>query len=429
MSTWWGNDPTYEQRSTAAWSFLTDGNFYTPIGGTSCNDSFKCATGFSCVNGTCVSNTTLNENGGQCDGDNPYGGGKQTCYREQPSSGCITGTCGSTYEADCCGERCCRFDAYGTIRCFCGKCPNIGGQRCGYEYAAILFNYDPVPEEDLIVRDYGECDFGLGCVYENPDGVGADKGIGTCQELKPCIDYCDEYYKTNGQLAGGCSRTWVCDECQECTGEAENIGGTFNYCRNLPSGEAPPCWCDGSKREECTPYCNNDGTYSDFYPKNCAFCCDYTDYCGDTGRIISKRYCEYGYNDRTSNAVSTRCNIAKSLFTKECEDYKKYLEDKEKFSDKDCYESCVDSVIPGAGPCNFVGPAAGAGIKRTVTGCLENPGGGVTFFVRDCQLVGDGCYKKDPTNPVNNITTAECDCNAACGDAGYSCNSGSCEQN
>lgn len=422
MATWWGSDPTYEQRSAAAWSFLNDGNFYTPIGGTSCNDSFKCATGFSCIDGKCVSNQQLNENGSPCDGDNPYGDGRQTCYRELPSSGCVTGTCGSTYEADCCGERCCRFDAYGSIRCYCGPCPKWEGARCGEEYAIV-------GGEEQVVRDYGDCDYGLSCVYDNPDEEGAAKGVGTCQKVKVCIDYCDEYYKTNGQIAGGCSYPFICDECQECTGQGENTGGSFNFCQDFPSGEAPPCWCDSQQRDNCTPYCKADGTYSEFYPPDCKFCCKYEDYCGDTGRIISKEYCTYGY-DGGQEATIDRCAVAREYFARACKDLEEYLEEEEQDREpnkNDCFESCYDVTTPDPGPCNFVGPAADPGVKRTVTGCLQGPGAGVTFFMRDCRLVGDGCYKVDPGNPTNNIITPECDCDADCGDPSFYCNGGVCQ--
>ncbi len=226
----WGNW-TFgsDQRQQAAEMFLRTGNVNTVFGGSQCFSSGDCASGYTCSGGRCVQRANQQsddgttsgcgegDGGGTCNsltstnhsainaitGETVYGdvirhhsdgstSGHQwvPVYAEDGCTiaGCSLERCGSEGASDCPGARSCRYNAFGTINCFCGEPPQQG-----------------------------------------------------------CSSFCTSYSQSFGGEAAGCSGL-VCDECSFC--EEVFVSASGN-CRPQTNGSAP-CHCDPLGGPECT---------------------------------------------------------------------------------------------------------------------------------------------------------------------------------
>lgn len=165
---WWTNwGFTSSGAQTAAGNeFLRTGNVGTPIGGTTCRGSGECASGYACVDGSCVFVASLSSEDGSTTGCGGSGGGGGGCF--DSSTGCTTPSCGNGEGGDCCGPRYCRFDQNGNVSCGCGVAPP-----------------------------------------------------------SPCSVFCSLYDASYGQRAAGCEGL-VCDECSAC--DNDYFASTYGSC-------------------------------------------------------------------------------------------------------------------------------------------------------------------------------------------------------
>lgn len=215
---WWGSNwnPDRTTRQQAGQDFLRTGNINTAFGGSACRTSADCASGYVCAGGRCVLKPTQEgvgsgagcgegEGGGGCNSQvTVSNGGDNTGWYLQPTysadgctvTGCSLAACGGGF-SDCPGERSCRYDAFGTVNCFCGPPVYTG-----------------------------------------------------------CSEFCTEYSKTFGEEAAGCSGL-VCDECSYCDEIFVSASGT---CKEIPGSwgdNLVPCHCD-KILPECTK-CDENG--------------------------------------------------------------------------------------------------------------------------------------------------------------------------
>lgn len=399
-------------RIGAADEFLKSGRIETALGGTRCSSSTQCASGYKCVGGQCVPVQASGGTGGSggtsssggfggtsnCDGgpDGQDGGtsgtGGSGCSSPAPiggggSTGCTTTTCGQGTNAygedsDCCGERCCRYFATGipsdpiNVNCFCGPCPGTTGSPCG--------------------DGYPPCGPGLACIN------------GKCTKVKPCNQFCSEYYAANGEDADGCSPEVRCDECTECAGTFEGGG---HYCTEK---ENQPCHCDPDKLEECD-ICNSDGSTS---PGVCLECCTIQNYDCGCGTAVTVEACrERGASGRS------QCNLAQDAAAAKCAELCEIKPDP-------CAGICGTKTITGDGPCpeNPTPPDADDGHTLTLRGCLESLGQHAIFYddcdfsqapeqckqcdcnchndCKECELCNENCKcEPDPSCSENGIST------------------------
>lgn len=220
-----GND----QRQQAADLFLRTGNVNTVFGGSQCFSSGDCGSGYTCAGGRCVPKVSQQSSdgttsgcgegsgGGPCNsltttnhsatnrvtGETVYGDviryhsdGSMSSYQWVPVyaadgctiAGCSLEKCGSENAVDCPGARSCRYDAYGTVNCFCGE-----------------------PEQ------------------------------------QGCSSFCTSYSQSFGGEAAGCSGL-ACDECSFCE---EIFVSATGSCKQQTNGTAP-CHCNPLDVPECT---------------------------------------------------------------------------------------------------------------------------------------------------------------------------------
>lgn len=155
----WGTTIGYAQseqqvRLNASYDFLETGNLATSLGGTSCNNSNQCASGWYCNSkGKCQQATTSVD---ACSGGTSTSGGGNCT-----DGGCLSTGCSNDETSDCCGARYCRYSSDGNngiiVYCACGNPPQ------------------------------GKCN-----------------------------TFCNSYYHNTGQLNGGCRSDQVCTECEYC---------------------------------------------------------------------------------------------------------------------------------------------------------------------------------------------------------------------
>lgn len=181
-------------RLNASATFLQTGIILAGLGGTKCYSSGDCASGWACVNNNCTFLSAVKSEN-LCD-TGPAGsggcGGDSGCGTSTPGTGCLA--------VDCCGTRCCRYEAAGNqlnVNCYCGECQ---------------------------------------------------------EEEKECSSFCDSYYKNNGRQAEGCSGSTSCSECSYCGSEGKCVisyGGPC-WCQQTRNCELcqdngswtsdPACW-------------------------------------------------------------------------------------------------------------------------------------------------------------------------------------------
>lgn len=112
-----------------------------------CGNSSDCGAGYQCINGIC----TLVGSGNTSSGSEGCSSGPGGAAGPIPC-----GVCGYDKDTSCPGPKCCRFTTSG-VTCFCGTCPDGGGNG---------------------------------------------------------IEYCTEYYATYGEYATGCDPSNTCNECE-----------------------------------------------------------------------------------------------------------------------------------------------------------------------------------------------------------------------
>lgn len=377
-------------RTQAAYSFLATGITPTVFGGTGCQHSGQCATGYACVGGRCVQITGAGGGtGGSTGSGGSCGSGPDSGYLPGGSGnegsggcaspagigsgpdanipiGCTIPTCGDSgggaggggygADSDCCGERCCRFYAIGPsggidVQCYCGKCPGWTGDKCSVN---------------------GDCASG---VCEN----------GFCRDPKPCVQYCDEYYATHGTEGEGCNNSH-CDECEECQGEYD-AGG--NYCTKKTQA---PCHCDPDSVDDCD-YCASDGS---IVQGECLTCCTVDNYDCGCGVAVSATSC----HPRDNYTGRSPCNLAQDAAKQKCEE-----ECGAPGASDPCAGNCVGNTICVDGSlCDSGDPGEpGAGTTRAVTGCIQ-AGGKTCWTVTDC----------DVSNVPKECKACDCNCHNDC---------------
>jgi len=177
-----------QARHEAASVFLKTGAIGTVFGGNKCFGSNQCASGWACVQGVCkplLSNSGSYSSG--CGGTTGGGaGGGCASAGSAVFDGCTISGCGGC-ASDCPGIRSCRYDAYGTVNCFCGE-----------------------------VKDQG------------------------------CSSFCTSYTQSTGETADGCSGL-ACDECSYCDYSFVSASGS---CKKKTDCSAP-CHCSQNCVPDC----------------------------------------------------------------------------------------------------------------------------------------------------------------------------------
>ena len=223
----------------------------------SCRGSGDCGSGYSCIDGQCVKIYT--RNGGNykpatcgdenvtwapCKKGNNTGGAKDKCGRPTP------GNC----EKDpiCPGQKCCRQQGDGSIRCVCGPCSQTDTSRCNVWCDA---NY----------KNYG--DIGAGCFTSDMDGF--------------------------GECGGN-----ICDECEFCENDFFGAGGVCTKGSQDDPFNPLACHCFDSCAGDCE-ICDKDPGSSTFGEcvedkTNCQQCCTQYNYtCPQCPKVItSATHCQ-----------------------------------------------------------------------------------------------------------------------------------------
>lgn len=274
----WNKSGSSQSRINAALDFIGSGNFgdtinenvpvYDTGGGSSninkCRNSNDCASGWSCISGSCVppggsgSSTGDSLNGsssqdcGSGSGDPGGGGGGCGTGVGGGTTGCNQPGCGNGngggggLPGNCCGERCCRLSS-GFVQCFCGKCPPPGR----------------------------------------------------------CQKYCDSFFKSNGRAAEGCNESSKCTECEQCT----VVQGITAVC--VPIAEGGPCFCEGGNGCSQCSKCKEDGTCG-YDCANCQTCITVFNYPCSCGRFTF-RCCASACNENpfdTNSCIADNCEQA-----------------------------------------------------------------------------------------------------------------------
>ena len=263
-----------DQRKNDALSFLSNAPFSRelniingPASSGRCRDSNDCGSGWACNGGRCLqtdsSNSPENSGGGDStgcgdDGGDGSGGGGGQCapgpdeFINGEVGKCLKTGCGDDGGRpdggpdSCCGEeKCCRFDLYGIVQCFCGNCP---------------------------------------------------------EPASSCDQWCNDYLAANGEQGPNCSSENTCDECEDC--RSKEGGG--NSCQPKTSGA--PCFCEGSgnecSKDDCEA-CRKDGVCEE----DCETCerCYETEVQCSCG--IVKKTCCFSACDQTKGYPECRASI------------------------------------------------------------------------------------------------------------------------
>lgn len=207
-----------------------------------CGDSAECASGWICVDGTCVqpaAGSGSSSGSAGCGSGSPGGGGG--CGGNWSGGGCSKTGCGglgggASNGLDCCGGKKCCQNYGGEILCFCGDCP-----------------------EDPDFPDFPIPDFPLPDFPDPPDPIGPGGPPPFPPPLpfppprppKGCNDFCSGYNNTFGSPGPGCSGGGGCSQCETC------VSG-----RCVPA-DNPPCYCDPSKCGDCERCLDNGSCQQD----------------------------------------------------------------------------------------------------------------------------------------------------------------------
>ena len=356
-------------------SFL-DSDLFRRASDLQCNGSHDCGSGFACINGKCTKIFT--KNGGSwtpdsCGDDSvtwvctkgDKSGSNDKCTQPTP------GNCDK--DPICPGERCCRQQSDGSIRCICGSC----GQA-----------------------DASTCDV-----------------------------YCDQYYKAYGEVIPGCyTRDMdgfgecggnICDECQFCEDTLMGYGECVLGEQDDPFNPLP-CHCFPKCSEECH-ICNKDIDSPDFgeceySPQNCQECC--TQYNYECPQCPNK-YIPIAQHCQSVTSSKACITALREKLYAQCED--ECANDPDPCAPTGSFVRCVDGsapVDPDTNPGGPTGQSCPQGKTCQYTGFLE--ASGKTCYFYDTWItedVPDEC--REP----------ECNCHADCGDCEICNTYGVCEAN
>lgn len=348
----WFDKDIKETRLSAARTFLSTGN-WTNIE-RQCWDSTQCGSGFSCINSKCVANTDTSSVAGECGGTTTTsgatfsgcGGGSGT-----GTSSCTTAGCSN--DADCPGDRCCRYDAFGNVNCWCGSCPIYDGDSCSSDcqcYSGVCRN--------------GICGEGY------------------------CTVFCDQYYKGTGKRFAGCEGG-TCDECSYCGG---------NTCQKSPYA---PCWCGGTagcaSGEICDPVSGDCSPAPDGF----ALCKNITKCGRPTGEVCCKQPYQWQQNPDTCPDGT----LVKRPCDQNCRNYTVYFGtgDDPATWRPDCPEGCYCTIVNSIYEQGPDGPngeiTTGELIGVIVEECCEAGGDLVEECEDKMQTVPEGTPFEIPCKP------------------------------
>lgn len=320
-----------------------DSDLYRRASNTRCTSKADCGAGFACIDGQCTRIHT--RNGGNwtpnsCGDDSitwvctkgDKSGSNDTCTKPTP------GNCDK--DPICPGERCCRQQADGSIRCVCGSCEQTDTSTCNV--------------------------------------------------------YCDQQYKAFGVVRPGCyTRDMegfgecggnICDECKFCEdtflGYAECVLGEQDDPFN-----PLPCHCFPKCAEECH-ICNKDTDSPNFgdceySPDNCQQCCTLYNYecpnCPNT-YIPEGSHCEPVGSTKPC-ITALREKLAAQCAQKQCQD---------PCAPTGSFSRCVDGsapVDPIANPGGPSGQSCPEGKTCQYTGYIE--AGGKTCYLYSTWVTAD----------------------------------------
>jgi len=231
-----------------------------------CTSGNDCGAGYSCIDGKCTKVYTRdgsNYKPNTC-GDNQIEW--QKCEKGQksgPKDRCQKPTPGNCEkDPECPGEKCCRQQRDGSIRCVCGSCEQTDASRCNVWC-------------DQNFKAFG--DVAAGCYTRDMEGF--------------------------GECGGN-----ICDECQFCENDFFGPGGTCQLGEQDDPFNPLPCHCFSrcAKADECY-VCNKDVDSSSFgecvqTTQNCSQCCSISNYvCPQCPKVITgySHHCEPVTSSRT----------------------------------------------------------------------------------------------------------------------------------
>ena len=373
------SDPERIAREARAGFAFTNQNFldsslFRRASNTQCNGGGDCGVGFACIDGRCTK--IFAKNGGSwtpnsCGDDNvtwvctkgDKSGSNDKCTRPTP------GNCDK--DPICPGERCCRQQGDGSIRCICGSCEQTDTSICNV--------------------------------------------------------YCDQHYKAFGTVLPGCyTRDMegfgecggnICDECKFCedtfSGYAECVlgeqGDPFNPL---------PCHCFPKCSEECH-VCNKDTDSPNFgdceyAPNTCAECCSISNYeCPQCARYFEgfQEHCEPIGSTRNCLSVLQEKLFAACAVECAAED---------PCAPTDSFSTCVDGsapVDPITNPGGPTGVSCPDGKTCQYTGYIEI--GGKTCYLYSTWVTAD---------IPERCKECDCNCDNDCGDCEICNEQGKCEK-
>jgi hypothetical protein len=378
-----------KKQQTQAQNFLSSGNLnYNPLNvvgsnSTGCQDSTDCASGWACVGGICVQETS---------GSSPSGSGNM--------SGCGNGGSGGSGVGGVPGE--------------CGSGPVnylLMDEELAEVYEEAVNNLRPgdvLLKEGLNGGTVGNGLIGVSlngkCLKTGCSGTSTSKGTndvccgqGRCCRMgsyvqcycgncppppERCSKFCTSYLAANGKPGVGCTDDNTCDECSYCA-DLGNFQGTA--CKKKIGGA--PCWCENGGCSYQCDKCGDDGACTTDC-ENCQTCYTTYKYC-DSGPV--KLECCYSACDYSSGFSTCRDSY-------ECPD---------PLGGDPCAGSCYGQTF-----CDGPPPPCPDGASCTDNGSIT-AGGGTCYIRTVC----------DKSNVPESCKECDCNCDNDCPDC-FVCSSG-----
>lgn len=378
-----------KKQQTQAQNFLSSGNLnYNPLNvvgsnSTGCQDSTDCASGWACVGGICVQETS---------GSSPSGSGNM--------SGCGNGGSGGSGVGGVPGE--------------CGSGPVnylLMDEELAEVYEKAVNNLRPgdvLLKEGLNGGTVGNGLIGVSlngkCLKTGCSGTSTSKGTndvccgqGRCCRMgsyvqcycgncppppERCSKFCTSYLAANGKPGVGCTDDNTCDECSYCA-DLGNFQGTA--CKKKIGGA--PCWCENGGCSYQCDKCGDDGACTTDC-ENCQTCYTTYKYC-DSGPV--KLECCYSACDYSSGFSTCRDSY-------ECPD---------PLGGDPCAGSCYGQTF-----CDGPPPPCPDGASCTDNGSIT-AGGGTCYIRTVC----------DKSNVPESCKECDCNCDNDCPDC-FVCSSG-----
>lgn len=337
---------------------IENSNLFRKANQYGCNDSGDCGSGYACINGKCTKVWTKDGSNyvpNTC-GETPIewqnckkgqeGGTNDTCGKATP------GNCEK--DPDCPGEKCCRQQADGSIRCVCGSCDENYASRCNV--------------------------------------------------------FCDQYYKSFGITANGCFTKDqdgfgecggnICDECEICEDDIFGSGGKCERGEIDDPFNPVPCHCSSKCPEECH-VCNKDVDSANFgdceySENNCAECCAISNYeCPQCARYFG----DFQYHCEPVTSRKTCIYALREKLFKQCEEDCKTEPDP--CAPTDNFSRCVIGSAPVDPDTNPGGPSE-----------ISCPDGKTCKYTGYIEIGGKTCYLYDTWVTADIPEECkECDCN------------------